>query len=159
MNVIYVGDSKDVIKRIVTMHCRGNVESSAIRAHVAVAMGYILSKTRRTSSGVRIRIDLLHPGEGESAVSQYMQSGEWKYVICESYKEAHDFQWYAIKQLNPIMNPNRQQWNRTNMIRHEILLTRLVQSQGFDCAQLRGNPTGPGVYVLSHQEVPQTTIR
>ena len=46
MKTIYVGDSKDVVKRIKNNHCSGNVEASAFRKHLAVAMGYKLKKTK-----------------------------------------------------------------------------------------------------------------
>jgi len=46
--IIYVGDSKDVIKRIRTNHCKGNVEASALRKYVAEALGYRIKITKRS---------------------------------------------------------------------------------------------------------------
>jgi hypothetical protein len=39
MFVIYVGDSKNVVNRIRTNHCSGNVEGSAMWRHIAEAKG------------------------------------------------------------------------------------------------------------------------
>ena len=40
MLCIYVGDSSNVMSRLLTNHCAGNVEGSAFREAVAKAMGY-----------------------------------------------------------------------------------------------------------------------
>jgi hypothetical protein len=37
---IYVGDGSNVTARILTCHCAGNVEGSALRKHVAECMGF-----------------------------------------------------------------------------------------------------------------------
>ncbi|MEM3573648.1 MAG: hypothetical protein QXJ62_05415, partial [Nitrososphaeria archaeon] len=118
---IYVGDASDVVKRILTNHCSfsSNVEASALRCAVAEAMGYRLKRTKRPSGSTRIRIDLPNPREGEDIVSAYIHAGRWKYIICESYDEAHDFQWYVIDQLKPLLNKNVKPWNKQKTITYQ----------------------------------------
>jgi len=153
--VIYVGDTQDVINRILTNHCRGNVEGSALRRHVAQAIGYGIKSTKRPSGSTKVRIDLPDPQKGETDVSNYIRSGKWRYVICNSYEEAHDFQWYVIEQLKPLLNKNYQPWNRNNLQRYQILLTQLTNCPALSCTQLRGMQSGSGVYALHHQQKPR----
>jgi len=152
--IIYVGDAHDVIKRIQTNHCSGNVEASALRRHVAEAKGYKISSTRRSSGSTRVRIDLLNSRIGEMDVSDYIRSGGWRYIVCNSYAEANDFQWYAIAQLKPLLNKNLKSWNRRNLQRYQTLLSQLASSQILNCDQLHGIQSGPGVYVFYHQRRP-----
>jgi len=152
--IIYVGDAHNVIKRIRTNHCSGNVEASALRKHVAEAKGYRIRSTRRSSGSTRVRIDLPNPRMGGKDVSDYIRSGKWRYVICNSYTEANDFQWYAIEQLNPALNRNCKPWNRGNLQRYQTLLAQLTSSPELNCDQLHGMQSGPGVYVLYHQQKP-----
>ena len=153
--VIYVGDSQNVINRILINHCRGNIGGSALRKHVAQAMGYEIKSTRRPSGSTRVQINLLNPREGESRVSNYIRSGEWRYIICDSCKEAHDFQWYAIEQLKPLLNKDFQSWDDNNLQKYQILLTQLRNSPASSCTQLKGMQSGPGVYVLYHKREPK----
>lgn len=153
--IIYVGDSRDVIKRIQTNHCSGNVEASALRRYVAETKGYGIKSTRRTSGSTRVRIALPDPRMGEMDVSDYVRAGEWRYVICNSYAEANGFQWYAIDQLKPLLNRDRKPWNRGNLQRYQSLLARLTSSRALNCDQLHGMQSGPGVYVLYHQQRPE----
>ncbi|MHC1564199.1 MAG: GIY-YIG nuclease family protein [Candidatus Hecatellaceae archaeon] len=156
---IYVGDSRNVVKRIITNHCHGNVEGSALRKAVAEAIGYRLRKTRRRNGSMRIRIDLSDPNEGETVVSAYIKSGKWKYIVCESYKEAHDFQWYAISKLKPVLNRKMQPWDYSKTRRYRELLSRMLKSRALSCNKLHNKPTGPGVYILLHQLAPEDLKR
>ena len=152
--IIYVGDSTDVIKRIRTNHCSGNVEASALRKYIAVAKGYRIKSTKRSSGSIRVRIDLPNPRNGEIDVSGYIRSGKWKYVICNSYVEANDFQWYVIDQLKPLLNRILKPWNRENLKRYQSLLTKLTSSPEINYNQLSSMESGPGVYVFYHQKKP-----
>ncbi len=154
--IIYVGDARNVIKRILTNHCSkgSNVEASALRRHVAEAKEYRIKSTRRPSGSKRVRIDLPSPRTGEADVSNYIHSGEWKYIICNSYDEANDFQCYAIDQLKPLLNKNRKPWNHRNLQRYQALLSQLTSSQALNCDQLHGMQSGPGIYVFYHQRGP-----
>jgi len=143
-----------VKKRIRTNHCGGNVEASALRRHLAEAKGYTIKSTKRTSGSTRVRIDLPEPKTGEMDVSDYIRSGEWRYVICDSYTEAHEFQWYAIAQLRPLLNRDRKPWNIGNLQRYQFLLAKLTSSSPVTCDQLRDLRSGLGVYVLYHQRRP-----
>jgi len=156
--IIYVGDSRDVVKRILTNHCNGNVEASALRRHIAEAMGFQIKKTKRPSGSIRVRIDLPDPRVGEKEISSYIHSGEWKYVICSSYKEANDFQWYVIAKLGPLLNRDRKTWNKRKLHKYQILLTNLLDSPALRCSQLHGMRSGPGVYIFYHQKPPQKLL-
>ncbi len=148
--VIYVGDAHNVVNRIVFNHCRGNVEASALRKHIAEAMGYKLKRTKRPSGSTRVRIDMPDPQIGERKISAYIQTGKWKYVICESYNEAHDFQWYVIEMLNPLLNKERKQWDIRRSDRYSFLLQELSKCPPLQCTQLIYQAAGPGVYAFYH---------
>jgi len=155
MYAVYVGDASDVVKRISENHCKGNVEASALRRHIAEAMGYKFKRVRRPSGSVRIRIDIADPKSGEERVSNYICSGKWKYVICESYGEAHDFQWYVIDKLNPLMNKDRRPWNHISVKRYGDIFSHLINCPPLSWKQLQNRRSGPGVYVLLHQKLPK----
>lgn len=155
MLCIYVGDARDVVSRILTNHCSGNVEGSALRKAVAEAMGYRMARTKRASGrSTSVRIDLRNPRLGEARVSQYIRSGTFKYVICQSYDEAHDFQWYAIGQLDPLLNRDRKPWNNAKLSRYQHLLGLLKGAPSVDCGELRERQSGPGVYAFFRDEAP-----
>lgn len=154
MNTIYVGDSKNIIKRIRFEHCRGNVEASALRKSIADYNNYNLIKEKRHSGSMRIRINLPDSRDGEQEISAYLQSGIWKYVLCESYDEAHDFQWYVINRLKPTLNKNYNNWNAQQETKYSQLFTKLTNNNGYNCSELANHQTGPGVYVLYHTEKP-----
>ncbi len=44
IKIIYVGDSRDVVKRILTNHCKGNVEASALRKHYKILQNIKLAQ-------------------------------------------------------------------------------------------------------------------
>lgn len=150
MLCIYVGDSRDVIGRILTNHCAGNVEGSAFRKAVAEDMGYRTTGTRRPSGSMRVRLDLPNPRTGEATITQYVRSGGWRYVVCKSYDEAHDFQWYAIDHLAPLLNKDRKSWSKAQLSRYQQLLGLLKGSPLLSCGQVRGGQSGPGVYAFYH---------
>ena len=152
--VIYVGDSGNIIKRILTNHCSGNVEASALRKYVAIEKGYKIKKTKRSGGSTRVRIDLPDPRVGEVNVSDYLRSGYWKYIICDSPAEANDFQNYVIEQLKPILNRICKPWNHGNLPRYVSLLNKLISSSALNYEQLHSMESGPGVYVFYHQVKP-----
>jgi len=149
---VYVGDAGDVVDRILTNHTSGNVEGSALRKAVSEALGYRLARKKRPSGSIKVRIDLPNPREGENKVSAYIRSGMWRYVICPSYDEAHDFQWFVIDKLKPVLNRLHKTWNPRNLKRYRFLLAQLENAPLLLHDQLRGEPTGPGVYVLHHRD-------
>lgn len=156
--VIYVGKSQKVINRIITNHCKGNranVEGSALRKHVAQAIGYGIKSTKRSSGTTKVRIDLPNPREGEVRVSNYIRSGKWRYIICNSYDEARGFEGYVIEQLKPLLNKDFPSWDNNNLQKYQILLTQLRNSPASSCTQLKGMQTGPGVYILYHKRQPE----
>ena len=148
--IIYVGDACDVVSRITTNHCGGNIEGSKMRESIAEAIGFGISKTRRASRTMKKRINLPDPAVGERAVSDYVASGRWQFVLCNSKEEAKAFQWFAIESLNPALNRERQPWNREQSTRFEILFAQLQQSPLYAKTQLRPLASGPGVYGFHH---------
>ncbi len=48
--VICVGGARNVLKRVCTDHCTGNVEGSKMRERIAEAKGFSISKMRRSRS-------------------------------------------------------------------------------------------------------------
>ena len=152
--IIYVGDGKDIVKRVRNNHCRGNIEASALRKHLAIAKGYNIKTSQRNNGSTRVRIDLPDPRVGESDISSYIQSGEWKLIICNSYLEANDFQWYAIEHLNPLLNVTKKMWNKDNSERYQSLLEILKTSPSLKYKDLNNAISGPGVYVLYHDKRP-----
>ncbi|MHA1280668.1 MAG: GIY-YIG nuclease family protein [Candidatus Helarchaeota archaeon] len=92
LKILYVGDSSDVIKRIIRNHLNGNVESSTLRRTIAERMGFNIKKTKRKSGSTRIRIESDDPKRDENKVSEYLESCKWKILFCENYITAHDFQ-------------------------------------------------------------------
>lgn len=97
-------------------------------------------------------------GAGEDIVSAYIHAGRWKYIICESYDEAHDFQWYVIDQLKPLLNKNVKPWNKQKTITYQSLLQQLLASKPMSCAEFSKEYTGPGVYVFLHEQIPKVFL-
>jgi len=156
MLCMYVGDARqNVISRILTNHCRGNVEGSALRLTVAEKMGFPIKRTKRPSGrSTKVRIDIPDPKVGEGKVTGYIRSGKWKYVICDSNEEAKDFQWYLIDRLDPFLNKDRKPWSRERLQRYQYLINILEASPFISYKLLRSMKSGPGVYVLYHELIP-----
>lgn len=153
--VIYVGDAGDVVKRILTNHSSGNVEGSALRRHIAKAKGFRISSTKRSSGSTKVRIDSDNPRRDEQTVSTYIRAGSWRIVLCSTYDEAHDFQWFAIEQLTPVCNHTREAWDARKSARYQQLLKHLTTSCPMTYTEVRAlRVSGPGVYVLEHQSRP-----
>ena len=123
--IIYVGDGSDMVRRVKSNHCSSNVEGSALRKSVAKAKGWRLSYTKRLSGSTRVRIDSADPKRDEKTVSDYIRAGSWRLVACASSEEANDFQWFAIKQLNPLCNITRRVWDVHKEVRYRQLLRQL----------------------------------
>ncbi len=152
MIAIYAGDARDVVKRIRSNHCSGNVEASALRRHIAENMGYRIKSMRRPSGSYRVRLDMPNPKTGEQIISAYVRTGLWKFILCDSYEEAQDFQWYVIDILKPLLNVRHETWSAENMVRYQGLITKLTSSSGMTYVQLKNTVSGPGVYVLFHEK-------
>ena len=147
--LLYVGDSRDVVKRILSTHCTGNVEGSALRLAVAEARGYPIAREKRPSGSTRIRIAVPGPRQAEHEISAFIRSCAWRYVLCATYEEAHDFQWYAIDRLRPQLNKERKPWMAAKASRHAQLLESLLAQPAAPCTDLDRRKSGPGVYLLS----------
>lgn len=154
MQVIYVGDSKDVLNRIRTNHCNGNVEGSALRRYVAETMGYIIKREKRPGGSIRIRIALPDYNQGEIKVSNYIRNGRWRTILFDDYQMANDFQWYAIEKLRPLLNRKRKNYNQNMLSLYKRLLLQLKDSPLIECSNLHTVKSGPGVYVLYHLSAP-----
>jgi len=153
--VIYVGDGSDMVGRIKSNHCSGNVEGSALRKCVARAKGFPLSSQKRSSGSVRVRIASPDPKRDENAISEYIRAGSWRLVSCDSYEEAHDFQWFVIEHLNPLCNVTHKAWDRGKATRYQQLVRDLTTSALMTYTEVRASRLkAPGVYVLEHQSRP-----
>jgi len=153
--VIYVGDANDVAKRILTNHGRGNVEGSALRRHIAAAMGFRISSFKRGSGTTRVRIDSDSPKQDEETITAYIRGGTWRIVPCSTYEEANDFQWFLIDRLNPLCNVSRDTWNANNTARYEQLLQICTTGRAMTFDELKASGyNSPGVYVLEHRNRP-----
>jgi hypothetical protein len=62
----------------------------------------------------RVKLNVTKPKVGENKISNYLQSREWKYRICETAEIAKDFQFYVIQYLipKPLLNVNMGSWIR-----------------------------------------------
>ena len=158
MYFIYVGDSKDVYSRLKTNHCNGNVEASALRRYVAEAMGFKIKFEKRPSGSTRARVDLPTPKQGEKAVSDYIRQGKWQILILDNYIIAHDFQWYVIEKLKPLLNRESQNYQIDKSELYENLFERLTKSALFDCNGINESFSGPGIYVLYHEQKPKLML-
>ena len=151
MHVIYVGDSRNIRKRL-KQHQGGNIEASALRKHIAISKGFNIKTTRRKSGSYRRRLDSPDPKQGERELSHYIGSGTWSLALCETYDEAHDLQWFLIEHLRPTLNIDKQKWDATKRSRYEVLqleMSRPLPLEKTPC------PDGPGVYVLYHELLPR----
>ncbi len=154
MHVIYVGDSKNVYLRLKRNHCSGNVEASTLRRHVAEALGFRLRRERRPSGSTRVRIDLPAPKQGEKAVSDYIRRGKWRILLLDDYDVAHDFQWYVIDKLKPLLNREYQNYQPNKSALYGKLIERLIKSAFVDCSSLNKSLSSSGLYVLYHEQKP-----
>ena len=150
MIAIYVGDASNLRRRI-QQHGRGNVEGSALRKHVAQALGYGLVRTRRSSGSTRVRINAPDPRAAEERVSAYLQSGAWRWVKCATSEEAHELQWAAIAALDPALNRDRRHPPPDNQLAD--LVRQLRAAPAVPHAALYP-PAAPGVYALYHARLP-----
>ena len=162
-HVIFVGDSRNVVRRMKKNHSsKSNVEASALRRFIAEDRGLKLKITKRlTSNSKRIRIDLPDPSSAEGEITSYVRSGKWKYVLCDTYDEAntfqaHDFQWFVIEQLKPLLNRASKPWKQKNFEeRYRKGLQELVTKPLMNFEQLSyRKKSGPGVYVFYHDFKP-----
>ena len=150
MIAIYVGDASNLRRRI-RQHSRGNVEGSALRKHVAEALGYGLARTRRPSGSTRVRIDAPDPRAAEQQVSNYIAGGAWRWVACTSKEKAQVLQWAAIEALGPVLNRDRRPPRadgRLQELAAELASASAVPHPSAD------PPDSPGVYALYHDAPP-----
>jgi len=136
MHAVYVGDARDVVERVSQNHCVGNVEVSALRKYVAEALGF------------------RDPKKGEAAVSEYIHGGWWLFIVLPSYEDAHDFQWYVIEKLDPILNRTPKPYARARVKVYEDWLSKLEESRPWICQDIGDAESGSGVYVLYHDSEP-----
>lgn len=153
---IYIGDGSRIMTRIKNQHCSGNVEGSSLRKHIAKAMGFHLCKTLRDNGSWRVRLDLPNPKSGESQITNYLRTGEWKFVVCPDGIDAKDFQFYAIQNISPtpILNINFGNWNEEMLKVYKDLLCKLESCPAHHYNQLAIIPNESGVYLFIHKENP-----
>jgi hypothetical protein len=150
---LYIGDTSNLNRRIRTNHCSGNIGGSALRRHAAIARGYAIINERRLTGTIRRRLDLPNPRLGESYITTYIRTGVWKYVVCQDADEAKDFQYFAIQQLQPVLNIDEGNWNQQNLIHYQQLLQTLLDCPELTFGNLNIVPTLSGVYLLNHHAI------
>jgi len=151
----YVGDSKG-LRRRVRQHCKGNVESSALRKTIATKMGFEIISAKRPSGSRKLSVE---PSSAEHIISAYIQSGTWKVVVCSSAEEAREFQWYAIDKVRPPLNKHMQFWENNFEDRYANLLDTLLKSTQIQFDSTLEISTEPGVYSLWHELHPADFAR
>jgi hypothetical protein len=127
------------------------VEGSALRKHVAEALGYGLARTRRPSGSTRVRIDAPDPRTAEQRVSDYIRGGAWRWVTCDSKGEARALQWVAIEALDPFLNRDRRLPAPDE--HYQQLVGTLIEALPIGHGDV-DPPEAPGVYVLYHTVLP-----
>lgn len=154
MRPIYVGDARNIRKRL-RQHQSGNVEASALRKHIAEAMGYRIRREKRQSGSYRKRLDLPDPKVGESKISRYILSGGWRFVVCTDYKEANQLQWFLIAQLMPVLNVDSRSWDQEHRVLFEFFQRELERQAVLKLRDIGSREAeGAGVYVLYHSTLP-----
>ena len=138
----YIGDSSK-IKNRVRQHCIGNVESSALRKTIA---------EEKRPSGSRKKT--VKPLSAEKLISDYIQSGNWKVISCQTVEEARDFQWYGIDKMRPPLNKYMQFWGLNNESTYQALLNEMLDSEFIEFASTPNITREPGVYSLWHEHSP-----
>ena len=155
MQIIYIGDANKLLNRIKSNHCSGNVEGSALRQHIALAMGYKLKRTKRNSGSTRIRIDSQEPHQDEKRVSDYIRNGKWRIILLDNYKTANDFQWFAIEKLCPLLNRKRKDYGQAYINLYTSFLQKLKNSPLLDYENICSIKSAPGVYIFYHSSNPK----
>jgi hypothetical protein len=153
---IYVGDGSKIGERVKNNHCTGNVEGSSLRKHIASNLGFGITKEKRPSGTTKVRLNIPNPKEGENKISNYLQSGEWKYLICETAEIAKDFQFYVIQNLfpQPLLNVNMGSWNPNNENMYLAMLQELQNCISLNYQETVNIPLLPGVYLFIHKNQP-----
>ena len=150
MKIIYIGDANNLLKRIKSNHCSGNVEGSALRQHIAEAMGYNLKRTKRPSRTMRIRINSKEPRQAEKRVTSFIRNGKWRIITLSNYETAYDFQWFAIDKLRPLLNRKSKDYIQTNVALYTSFLKSLKNSSLLDYENVINIEPKPGVYIFYH---------
>ena len=146
----YIGDSNK-IKNRVRQHCTGNVESSALRKTIAEEMGFEIKTVKRPSGS---RKKTVNPLSAEKLISDYIQSGNWKVVSCQTVEEARDFQWYGIDKMRPPLNKYMQFWDLNCESVYQELLDDMLTSEFIEFSSTLNIIKEPGVYSLLHEYSP-----
>jgi len=117
-------------------------------------MGFEIIKEKRPSGSSKLSID----SDAERIVSNYIQTGKWRVVICSSVEEARDFQWYVIDKTRPTLNKYMQFWKTNSEDRYANLLDTLLDSAPVEFNYTLEVSTESGVYSLWHEIEPKQFI-
>lgn len=122
---IYIGESENTYKRVY-QHFSASIEASVLRKDIAESRHYQINRVIREAGNVKVTLaNLAH----ERNITEYLEGGKWKFVICVNRAEAQDFKYFAISRLNPILNPARNGYLPANIDRCEQLLAELINCQ------------------------------
>lgn len=155
MQVLYVGDARNVKKRILNNHGRGNVESSILRKHITSILGLKTKTELRIHGSYRIRIDKPNNSRGEKDISEFIERGRWRVIIVEDYEEAHKLQWYIIGRLSPPLNRRIKMGEGFDEVRYEVVFQQLMDSPELGLDDISKLKEGPGIYVFYNTSTPE----
>jgi len=148
--IIYTASSVDIMSDILISNCKGSVAVSDMRQRIAEAM----QLTLREGEDGTVAFDFPEPETQERIISDYIAAGAWQFVLCGSAEEASDFVGYVLQKLAPFLNPEQGCFETAKTTRYQTLLQPNLPT--YTEAELVSQPSGPGVYIFSHTEPPQT---
>jgi hypothetical protein len=155
IQVLYVGDARNVRKRILNNHRRGNVESSILRKHIASKLGLKIKTELRTNGCYRIRIDEADKDSGEREISEYVKCGMWRVILVHTYEEAHELQWYIKGKLSPPFNRRIKIGEGLGGTNYGGVFQQLMESPLLGLDEIAKLKEGPGVYVFYNVRTPE----
>jgi hypothetical protein len=145
----YIGDSGNLRQRV-RQHCIGNVESSALRKTIATEIGFEIVSTVRPSGSRKITVAL---DNAEQVISDYIQSGTWKVVVCHPPSSAKELQWYAIDKLRPPLNKGMNFWDASKENVFSEQLETMLNAEEYEFEETSQLPLrGSGVYSWWHEQ-------
>ena len=153
LNVIYIGESNNVKRRIINNHCFGNVDISALRRNIAKEFGYEIQK-EKNSKGESVYF--LIKSNYELEITKYIISGFWKIIILDKKEIAKDFQYFLINKLKPLLNKEKKNYDINKKDYYESLLKELEKQRCLSCDDVLNhkNLCKPGIYVFCHHILP-----
>lgn len=152
---IYVAETNNLSARL-TLHFNGSVNSSPLRELIALRMGFDIVK-RMEGVGHRIikKIESSRYGDAEQLISEYIQSGFWKFTLFSSLEESKDFFWYACEKLKPAFITHIQSWDLKERDLYKHWFERLENSEKIDYQNLSKLTTKSAICTYFNELLPE----